>query len=179
VDIRIISATHRNLDAMVVAGKFRQDLLFRLQVITINVPPLRERREDIRLLAQDFLARQARINAETLKPLSCPALAALESYSWPGNVRELFNALEQANVMAEGDGITPEDLPLPIRAPINRAAGSELNLDEAIRRKITEALTRARNRRTYAAALLGIERRKLNRYITKFGIPVSRHDIRD
>jgi transcriptional regulator with PAS, ATPase and Fis domain len=179
VDIRVISATHRNLEGMVTAGKFRQDLLFRLQVITINVPPLRQRREDIRPLAEDFLARQARANVEAIKPLSSPALAALESYPWPGNVRELFNALEQAHVMADGDGITLEDLPMPIRAPIGRPTASDLNLDEAIRRKITEALTRARNRRTYAAVLLGIERRRLNRYIQKFGIPVSRHDVRD
>jgi len=174
VDIRVVSATHRDLNSMVAAGRFRQDLLFRLQVITINVPPLRQRREDIRSLADDFLLRQARINDETIKPLCPESLAALENYSWPGNVRELFNALEQAHVVADGDHITFADLPAPIRAPIQRPSASDMNLNEMIRRQVTEALTRSRYRRAYAASLLGIERRKLNRFITKFGIPVSR-----
>jgi transcriptional regulator with PAS, ATPase and Fis domain len=176
VDIRVISATHRDLSAMVRADRFRQDLLFRLQVITINVPALRQRKEDIRPLAHDFLLRQAQINAETVKPLSDSALAALEHYPWPGNVRELFNALEQANVVADGDSIAFEDLPAPIRAPIQRPSVSDLNLNEMIRRQIMEALTLSRYRRAYAASLLGIERRRLNRFIAKFGIPVSRRD---
>ncbi|MGD0140063.1 MAG: sigma-54 dependent transcriptional regulator [Tepidisphaeraceae bacterium] len=173
VNIRVISATHRDLDAMVAAGQFRQDLLFRLQVIAINVPSLRERGADIRALAEDFLTRQAQINAETFKPLSPSALAALESYSWPGNVRELFNALEQASVLADGNEITFENLPAPIRAPIRRPSASDMNLDEMIRRQITEALTRSRYRRASAASLLGIERRRLNRFIKKFRIPFS------
>ena len=104
------------------------------------------------------------------------ALAALENYPWPGNVRELFNALEQANVLADGEEIGVDDLPPPIRAPIQRRTVSDLNLNEMIRRQIIEALMRSRFRRTYAATLLGIERRRLNRYIAKFGIPVSRRD---
>lgn len=174
VDIRVISATHRNLGLMVEEERFRQDLLFRLQVITINLPPLRHRREDIRPLAEDFLSRQARENREALKPLSAEALEALENYPWPGNVRELFNALEQASVLADGDTIALADLPAPVRAPIGRRTASDLNLDEMIRRQITEALMRSRFRRTYAATLLGIERRRLNRYIAKFAIPVAR-----
>ena len=176
VNIRVISATHRDLGKMVADGRFRQDLLFRLQVITVQLPPLRERREDIRELAEDFLARQAEDNDEKIKPLSDVALAALENYPWPGNVRELFNALEQANVLADGEEIGVDDLPPPIRAPIQRRTVSDLNLNEMIRRQIIEALMRSRFRRTYAATLLGIERRRLNRYIAKFGIPVSRRD---
>jgi len=103
-------------------------------------------------------------------------LAALESYSWPGNVRELFNALEQASVLADGNEITFENLPAPIRAPIRRPSASDMNLDEMIRRQITEALTRSRYRRAHAATLLGIERRRLNRFIKKFRIPVSSRD---
>ncbi|HEX4054100.1 MAG TPA: sigma-54 dependent transcriptional regulator [Tepidisphaeraceae bacterium] len=178
VDIRVISATHRDLDAMVAAGQFRQDLLFRLQVITISVPPLRQRREDIRSLAEDFLIRQARDNSEAVKPLSPEAQTALEHYRWPGNVRELFNVLEQASVLADGPDIGLSDLPLPVRAAIKRATVSDLNLDEMIRHQITEALMRSRFRRTYAATLLGIERRRLNRYIAKFGIPITRHNSR-
>ncbi len=174
VDIRVISATHRDLGAMVAADRFRQDLLFRLQVITINVPPLRQRREDIRALADDFILRQADINTEPAKPLCPSALAALETYPWPGNVRELFNALEQASVVADGDQIGVADLPSPIRTPIQRPSASDMNLNEMIRRQVTEALTRSRYRRAYAASLLGIERRRLNRFITKFGIPLTR-----
>jgi DNA-binding NtrC family response regulator len=175
VDIRVISATHRDLNAMVVAERFRQDLLFRLQVITINVPTLRERRKDIAALAEDFLLRQAQANREAVRPLDPAALAALEKYNWPGNVRELFNVLEQATVLAEGPSITFDDLPAPIRAPVHRPAASDMNLNEMIRRHVIEALNSSRHRRAYAASLLGIERRKLNRFITKFGIVVCRH----
>jgi transcriptional regulator with PAS, ATPase and Fis domain len=172
VDVRVISATHRNLEAMVVAGRFRQDLLFRLQVITVTVPPLRQRGRDIRLLAESFLQRQAITNEEAARPLSEESMAALESYPWPGNVRELCNALEQASVLAEGDEIGIDDLPLQIRAPIERPRASEMNLNETIRRQVTEALIRSGFRRTYAAALLGIDRRRLNRYVAKFKIPM-------
>jgi transcriptional regulator with PAS, ATPase and Fis domain len=173
VDIRVISATHRDLSAMVNAGKFRQDLMFRLQVITIDVPPLRQRREDIGPLSEDFLARHGRINGEPAKCLSADASLALEKYAWPGNVRELFNALEQAIVLCDRAQIGFEDLPLPIREPIRRPTASDMNLNEMIRRQITEALTRSRFKRAYAASLLGIERRRLNRYIQKFKIPLG------
>ena len=173
VDIRVISATHRDLNAMVEAGKFRQDLLFRLQVITIDVPPLRQRRDDVRPLAEDFLARHGRMNEEPVKSLAEEAIAALERYAWPGNVRELFNALEQAAVLCDRGEISFGDLPMPIREPIKRPTASEMNLNEMIRRQVVEALTRSRFRRSYAASLLGIERRRLNRYIAKFNIPVN------
>jgi transcriptional regulator with PAS, ATPase and Fis domain len=172
VDVRVISATHRNLEAMVAAGRFRQDLLFRLQVITVTVPPLRQRGQDIRLLAESFLQRQAITNEEPARPLSEESLAALESYPWPGNIRELCNALEQASVLAEGDEIGIDDLPHQIRAPIGRPRASEMNLNDTIRRHVTEALIRSGFRRTYAAALLGIDRRRLNRYVAKFKIPM-------
>jgi two-component system response regulator HydG len=172
----VVSATHRDLGAMVTAGRFRQDLLFRLQVITINVPSLRQRREDIRPLSEDFLVHQAQMNREPAKLLCPHAMTALEKYSWPGNVRELFNALEQASVLAEGDTIFESDLPAPIRMPIERARASDMNLNEMIRRQIIEALTRSRYRRSYAASPLGIERRRLNRFIAKFGISTSRRE---
>ena len=157
VDIRVISATHRDLGAMVAAGKFRQDLLFRLQVITIDVPSLRQRTDDIRPLAEDFLCRHARMNNEPAKSLAEEAIAALERYAWPGNVRELFNALEQAAVLSDREQIVFSDLPGPIREPIRRPSASDMNLNEMIRRQVTEALTCSRFRRSYAASLLGIE----------------------
>jgi transcriptional regulator with PAS, ATPase and Fis domain len=174
VDIRVISATHRNLEAMVAASRFRLDLLFRLQVITMTVPPLREHREDIHLLAENFLLQQAQANGETVWAISEPALAALENYSWPGNVRELCNALEQASVLADGNEIELHDLPLQVRTPVARPRASDMNLNETIRRQVIEALLRSGYRRTYAAALLGIDRRRLNRFVTKFKIPIDR-----
>ncbi len=174
VDVRVISATHRNLEAMVAAGRFRQDLLFRIQVITVTVPPLRQRGRDIRLLAENFLQRQAITNGERMRALSEAGMAALETYPWPGNVRELGNALEQASVLAEGDEIGIDDLPAQIRVPIERPRASDMNLNDTIRRQVTEALIRCGFRRTYAAALLGIDRRRLNRYVTKFKIPIHR-----
>jgi len=177
VDIRVISATHRDLGAMVAANRFRQDLLFRLQVITITVPRLRERQVDIAALAEDFLTRQAIANGEPVRLLDSDALATLEKYPWPGNVRELFNVLEQATVLADGASICLDDLPASVRAPIQRASAADMNLNEMIRRHVTEALMRSRFRRSYAASLLGIERRKLNRFIAKFGIPVSRDSV--
>jgi transcriptional regulator with PAS, ATPase and Fis domain len=173
VDIRVISATHRNLEALVAAGRFRHDLLFRLQVITITVPPLREHREDIRVLAENYLLRQAQINGEPAKTISDATLSALKDYSWPGNVRELCNALEQASVVAEGTEIELQDLPMQIRSPINRPRASDMNLNETIRRQVIEALLRSGYRRTYAAALLGIDRRRLNRFVAKFKISID------
>src|SRR5205085_5969674 len=115
VDVRVIAATHRDLEAMVDAGRFRQDLLYRLNTMTLRIPPLRERVDEIRPLAERFLkdaCRQAGIPGKSIDP---EALAALESYAWPGNVRELRNAIERAVVLAEGAAITLPDLTDRIR----------------------------------------------------------------
>jgi len=111
VDVRVIAATHRDLEAMTDAGTFRLDLLYRLNAMTLKIPPLRERREDIEPLCQRFLVELNRTNGRDIRAVAPQTLALLERYSWPGNIRELRNAIERAVVIAEGDTITPADLP--------------------------------------------------------------------
>jgi two-component system response regulator AtoC len=115
VDVRVIAATHRDLEAMVSTGKFREDLLYRLNPVTVRIPPLRERTEEIRPLAERFLAEASRAAASAVRAIDAPALAALEAYAWPGNVRELRNAIERAVALAEGKAITLADLTDRIR----------------------------------------------------------------
>lgn len=111
VDVRILAATNRPLEQMVASRQFREDLFYRLNVVRIHLPPLRERREDIPLLVEYFLARFAREQNQTPRSLTAAALRALENYHWPGNVRELENVLRRATVIAKGEAILPEDLP--------------------------------------------------------------------
>jgi two-component system, NtrC family, response regulator PilR len=175
VDVRVISATHRDLWTMVGNGGFRQDLLFRLQVITLSLPPLRDRREDIPPLGAHFLARLAQVSGEGAKALSLDAEAQLLRYPWPGNVRELFNVLEHATVLSETGMIELSDLPPPLNAQqISARSQSDLNLEAVERRTVMEALRRCRHRRTPAAMLLGIDRRRLNRLIVKLKIELPR-----
>ena len=115
VDVRVIAATHRDLEAMVEAGRFRQDLLFRLNTMTLRIPPLRERVDEIRPLAERFLKEARRQAGSEVRSIDPPALAALESYPWPGNVRELRNVIERAVVLAEGKAITLADLTERVR----------------------------------------------------------------
>ena len=116
VDVRVIAATHRDLQRMAAEGRFREDLYYRLNVVQIDLPPLRERREDIGLLASYFLDRIALREGRNLR-FSPAAAALLERYDFPGNVRELENAVEHAFAVAEGDTVLPDDLPGPVRAP--------------------------------------------------------------
>ena len=111
VDVRVLAASNRDLEAEVKAGRFRQDLYYRLSVIQLRLPPLRERPNDVTLLATHFLQTIANENQKPMDGFSAPALAALTHYSWPGNVRELRNAIERAVVMARGGEITLDDLP--------------------------------------------------------------------
>ena len=115
VDVRLIAATHRDLRERVRAGLFRQDLMYRLEVIVIDVPPLRERIEDVAELARHFLEASARRHGKPVTRLSEAALGALEAHSWPGNVRELSNVIERAVVFARGSEILPADLPPHLR----------------------------------------------------------------
>ncbi len=115
VNIRLISATHQNLQEMVQQGKFREDLFYRLNVVHMHIPPLRERRDDIVLLAQLFLVAAAQRFNKKVKRFSHQALLALEEYSWPGNVRELENAVQRAVVLSEGQTVDVSHLPLDIR----------------------------------------------------------------
>jgi DNA-binding NtrC family response regulator len=129
VDVRILAATHRDLDALVVSGGFRQDLLYRLNALTLQVPPLRERPEDIEALARAFLAQANAANDCTVEDIDSDALELLGGYAWPGNVRELRNVIERATVIAQGSSISAEDLPEHVAPPIGHTATESKYLD--------------------------------------------------
>ncbi len=124
MDVRVLAATNRNLDVAVAQGRFREDLYYRLRVIEIHLPPLRERSEDISLLAEHFLNKFKRENGKHLRHISAAAMRTLSSYSWPGNIRELENAIEHAVVMADPEAtvLEPEFLPLPMNKGRKRSA---------------------------------------------------------
>jgi DNA-binding NtrC family response regulator len=158
IDFRLVTATNRDLDAEVQAEHFRQDLYYRIAVITVEIPPLRERPEEVLPLAQGILQREGR------KRLSPAAAALLQSYPWPGNVRELQNAMLRAAILAAGDTVLPENLPPQLQAA---RAGAAPRSDEALsladleQRAILAMLERTDGNRSEAARLLGISRRKL------------------
>ena len=180
VDVRVIAATHRDLEEMVGTGQFRQDLLFRLNTMTIRIPPLRERVDEIRPLAERFLKearRQAGTEARAIDP---QALAALEAYPWPGNVRELRNVIERAVVLAEGKEITLGDLTERVRgglrAPSREPAAEEPAGDyrEHVRKFEIELILRALHQhdgnQTEAARALNLPLRTLVHKIQTYGI---------
>ena len=172
-DIRLLTATNKNLEELVKAGKFREDLFFRLRVMEIWLPPLRERTEDIPLLAQAFLGEFAREEAKTVSGFTAEALATVLRYRWPGNVRELRAAIEHAVVLCRGDRITGRDLPAWVRgsagkSPVDGAIPGVpepggLALKAAERDLIQRALKEAGGNRTLAAQKLGLSRRTLHR----------------
>ncbi len=162
VDVRVVAATHRDLDAMVRRGQFRADLFYRLHVIVLRLPPLRERAEDIPDLAREILEALGRRNGRPEVQLSSEALARLAAYGWPGNVRELRNVLERALVSAQGPTILPLHLGPEFRRCTPRLASSEaggpLDLAEAEKETILRALEAAQGKKAEAARLLGISR---------------------
>ncbi|MCF7667436.1 MAG: sigma-54 dependent transcriptional regulator [Akkermansiaceae bacterium] len=181
VDVRVIAATNRNLREMVDAGTFREDLYFRLNVVKIEMPPLRSRREDIVLLANSFLAEFAKENQRPLKPLTDEALKLLLAYPWPGNVRELRTAIEHGVVMSNDSQIDARHLPnflqetpaLTKRSSIPKNSlddPKELNLHVLEAKAIRVALAFSDGNRTHAAELLGLSRRTLQRKLKELGI---------
>jgi transcriptional regulator with PAS, ATPase and Fis domain len=180
VDVRVIAATHRNLEAMVQAGQFRQDLLYRLNTMTLHIPPLRERTDEIRPLAERFLKEARAQSGSEVKAIDPQAMAALEAYAWPGNVRELRNAIERAVVLAEGKAITLDDLADRIRqrsvpAPEGDASG-ELPSDykDHLRKYEAELILRALHKhngnQTETAKALNLPLRTLVHKIQTYGI---------
>ena len=172
VDVRIVAATNRDLKAEVGGGRFREDLYYRLNVMTIAVPPLRERREDVPLLAAHFLHKFAEANRKVAKGFTPQAMDMLLKYDWPGNVRELENAVERAVVLMPGDFVTEKELPLsisqarapegqPSEQPTHRGAGEILPLEEVEREAILAALGTTGGNKTEAAKQLGITRKTL------------------
>ena len=172
VDVRVVAATNRDLRAEVAAGRFREDLFFRLDVIRIVIPPLRERKDDILPVARFFLDRQARASGREQR-LSSEAEEVLLAHDWPGNVRELSNALERASVLGRGEEILAEDLLLD-RRDASAAAAAEGTLQEVVDRAVAErirsALAESGGRKADAADLLGIERTTLFRWMKRLGL---------
>jgi transcriptional regulator with PAS, ATPase and Fis domain len=169
VDIRLIAATNRDLDECVRNGQFRQDLYFRLNVVSITMPPLREHKEDIPLLVTFFVQKHFKRCGAKPKPLSREALACLMNYDWPGNVRELENIVERALVLGNSDDILPEDLPEGLLerdpAPGTDEAKYHGAVKELKKRLIQNALQEAHGNYTDAARLLGVHPNYLHRLI--------------
>ena len=174
VDVRVIAATNRNLEDEVKAGKFREDLFYRLQVMPVVLPPLRERRGDVVRLANYYIDRYNREFRKRVQGLSPAAVALLEQYQWPGNIRELRNAIERAMLLADRAHLEPEDFTTLTRsiAPTQfRLPAEGLNLDDVERQLLIQALERAGGNQTQAGQLLGINRDQVRYRIEKFGLP--------
>jgi DNA-binding NtrC family response regulator len=173
VDVRVVAATNRDLRAEVASGRFREDLFFRLDVIRIAIPPLRERKEDVLPLARFFLERQARASGRELR-LSEEAEELLLAHPWPGNVRELSNAIERAAILGRSEEIQGEDLLLePVRTDAASSASEgtlQETVDRAVADRIRSALAEAKGRKAEAAARLGIERTTLFRWMKRLGL---------
>ena len=170
IDVRLISATNINIHEMVGKGTFRQDLLYRINTIELHIPPLRERGNDIQLLADYFLARYARKYKKDIKGLSRDARSKLQNYNWPGNVRELQHAIERAVILSDGMMLKPENFMLQPTASNKIAELEELNLSILEKEAIERALRRAEGNVTRAAELLGITRFALYRKLDKLGL---------
>jgi DNA-binding NtrC family response regulator len=173
VDVRVLAATHRDLEREVREGRFREDLYYRLNVVRIDVPPLRERADDIPALAELFLARYGTRADGTRPRLSPEALAALQSHAWPGNVRQLENALHRACILARGDVLEVEDLDLPETARSEPAAPSgdlRTILARVERQLVERALREHGGNLTAAGRALGIERNLLRYKLRKHGL---------
>jgi Nif-specific regulatory protein len=189
VDVRIIAATHQDLEAAIARGQFREDLYYRLNVVPLLLPPLRERREDIPLLIEHFLAKYNRENNRKVR-ITGRVLQAMLNYDWPGNVRELENCVERMVIMTRRRLLLPEDLPLPVETPAadraearSRPPGSArrapddgtvaagvANLRDLEREQVIRALAQANGVQVRAAALLGITPRQLGYKLRRYGI---------
>ncbi len=177
-DVRLVAATNKNLEKLVSEGKFRDDLFFRLSVVPITMPPLRQRKEDIALLASAFLKTFAEENHKPVTEITSDAMQAILRYDWPGNVRELRTAIEHGVVMSTGSKIGLRELPLAVRESVAAvpglastkfipARGSRFNLHETEHRLILQALEETGGNVTQAAKRLGISRRTLHRKINE------------
>ncbi len=173
VDVRIVSATNRDLKKEIQEGRFREDLFYRLNVVNVNVPPLRERKEDIALLAAAFLKEFSEENGKEIVGIDAKAKTALYGYSWPGNIRELRNCIESAVVLAKGNVITPMDLPPSVA---NESEGDYIKINvgislaDAEKEIIRGTLNYAKGNKSRAAEVLGIGRKTLHRKIQEYNL---------
>ena len=177
-EARVVAATHQPMEELVSEGGFRQDLYFRLRVVEIHVPTLRERKDDIPLLAQHLLGRIRRETEATVRAISQEAMTSLQEYDWPGNVRELENALTRAAIVARGPLVGPEHLTLGFRTAAKvspKVSGpvpeDDWTLDGAIECQIRRVLEKTEGNKTEAASLLGISRSRLTRFVEHLGLP--------
>ena len=172
VDVRVVAATNRDLEREVKAGKFREDLFYRLQVMPIALPSLRERKGDAIMLANYFLDQFNREFRKRIRGLSPAATSLLEQYQWPGNVRELRNAIERAMLLSDRDYLEPQDFTLTrtVNPTEFRLPPEGVNLEEVERQLLVQALERAGGNQTQAAQLLGINRDQVRYRIEKFGL---------
>jgi DNA-binding NtrC family response regulator len=181
VDVRVVAATHRDLDSLVRRGKFREDLFYRLNVVRLDVPPLRERMEDLPLLANHFAAKYARPN-EPPRSISPAAMEKLLQFSWPGNIRQLENAIERACVTVRGNSIEPEHLPPDLLSPTTQVAGPTVDLARPLpdlvkestadleKQYLRRALRKTRGNIGKCARLAGLSRRSISAKLAEYQI---------
>ena len=177
VDVRIVAATNRELKEEVQAGRFRDDLYYRLNVIPLHLPPLRDRRDDIPLIAETLVSRFAQENGKPLVGIDEATLTRLVRHQWPGNIRELANVLERAVILAQGRYLTDGDLPrevgtgtVPVEEMVNQIVSGGVTLEELERSYILRVLDESEGNRTLAAKRLGIDRKTLYRKLVRYGM---------
>ncbi|MBI5043303.1 MAG: sigma-54-dependent Fis family transcriptional regulator, partial [Nitrospirae bacterium] len=170
VDVRVIAATNKELDKEVKAGRFRDDLYYRLNVVTVHMPSLRERIEDIISLVNHFLKYYKEKNNKTIKGIHPDAISLMQSYNWPGNIRELENAIERSVIMSRGEYIVPSDLPIAVQSADKTEIDAGKSIKDVEKNLIVKTLNETKNNRTKAAHLLGITRRTLLNKIKEYKI---------
>ena len=166
----MIAATNKDLEAAVAAGRFREDLYYRLSVVPIRIPPLKERREDIPALANYFMKKHSEKNRKQMKRIAQEAMDKLVAYDWPGNVRELSNCIERAVILSLGDDITLESLPNSIRQSASAPEGDLNIMEQAERSAILTALRSCGGNKSLAAEKLGINRKTLASKMQRYNI---------
>jgi DNA-binding NtrC family response regulator len=183
IDIRLVSASNQDLEDAVKRNEFRQDLYYRLNVVPVRLPDLKDRREDIPLLVHHFLQKFAQQHGEPARRFSNDGMRILMTHTWPGNVRELENAVEHALTMGSGDVLTPEDLPASVTTPerdiVEEATLDNATLAEVERRYILRILEKMDGHQIRTAQILGIDRRTLYRRLRQYGYGGSFQDEED
>jgi two-component system response regulator AtoC len=179
LDVRVVAATNKDLEALISDGKFRQDLFYRLSVVSIILPPLRDRKDDISLLAEYFLTKYALRNQKDISHIAPQSMHLLCEYLWPGNVRELEHVIEQAVALTANPVLLPEDFPPKFRgaaAATHAVEGGSWSLREGVKRHIREVLKQAKGNKKLTAQLLGINRRTLYRLAERYQIDLGGGD---
>jgi len=174
VDVRVVAATNRHLEQLVEKGTFREDLFYRLKVVIITLPPLRDRREDIPLLAEYFVRRYAARSGKAIARVTPEAMQLLTDHAWPGNIRELEHSIERAVALANGQVLTPDDLAPELKGSVDSALfRGAPTLEEVKRRYLAHVLQETGGNISRAASILGVERRSLQRMLRRYGLRES------